>query len=319
MNVGDSSHSTSTRASMAKMPPSFSWGSSLLTRSKIRRLSSVIKALKFSRDIWRASISTALRRSCIALRLTCSRLLRKSDSARSVPCDSCTRAVAAFSFFEVIDALIYATAKDSDGEHEAITHQPTFRTNILRKSQIHSLRPNDIISEALVRLGSRNPYLLSFSCTSQYCKNSRPKSPLRWPPVFTDEPKTLLFSNTRALFLFQRFFFFSLHGAPSVGEEVDPLTHAHRSIGYRNRNPQPLAEYAARLMHLRVYDNRDGSRQSTPSLSLFYSLTNEHRSIGYRNLNPQTLAESSTRLMYLRVYDSRDSSHQSAPSPSLYY
>jgi hypothetical protein len=43
------------------------------------------------------------------------------------------------------------------------------------------------------------------------------------------------------------------------------FTHAHRSIGYRNRNPQLLAESAARLMYLRVYDSRDGSRQSTPS------------------------------------------------------
>ena len=95
------------------------------------------------------------------------------------------------------------------------------------------------------------------------------------------------------------------------------LTHAHRSIGYRNRNPQPLAESAARLMHLRVYDSRDSSRQPAPSPSVCYSLTHAHRSIGYRNRNPQPLAESAARLMYLRVYDSRDSSHQSAPSPSL--
>ena len=38
------------------------------------------------------------------------------------------------------------------------------------------------------------------------------------------------------------------------------LTHAHRSIGYRNRNPQPLADSPARLMYLRVYDSRDSSR-----------------------------------------------------------
>jgi hypothetical protein len=37
------------------------------------------------------------------------------------------------------------------------------------------------------------------------------------------------------------------------------LTHAHRSIGYRNQT-QPLAESAARLMYLRVYDSRDRSR-----------------------------------------------------------
>jgi len=95
------------------------------------------------------------------------------------------------------------------------------------------------------------------------------------------------------------------------------LTHAHRSIGYRNRNPQPLAESAARLMYLRVYDSRDSSRQPAPSPSLCYSLTHAHRSIGYRNRNPQPLADSSARLMYLRVYDSRDSSRQPAPSPSL--
>ncbi len=97
------------------------------------------------------------------------------------------------------------------------------------------------------------------------------------------------------------------------------LTHAHRSIGYHNRNPQPLADSAARLMYLRVYDSRDSSRQPAPSPSLCYSLTHAHRSIGYRNRNPQPLADSATRLMNLRVYDNRDNSHQSAPSPSLCY
>ena len=70
------------------------------------------------------------------------------------------------------------------------------------------------------------------------------------------------------------------------------LTHAHRSIGYRNRNPQPLADSAARLMYLRVYDSRDSSRQPAPSPSLCYSLTHAHRSIGYRNRNPQPLVDS---------------------------
>jgi len=97
------------------------------------------------------------------------------------------------------------------------------------------------------------------------------------------------------------------------------LTHAHRSIAYRNRNPQPLAESAARLMYLRVYDSRDSSSQPAPSPSLCYSLTHAHRSIGYRKQYPQPLAESAARLMYLRVYDSRVSSHQPAPSPSLCY
>ena len=97
------------------------------------------------------------------------------------------------------------------------------------------------------------------------------------------------------------------------------LTHAHRFIGYRNRNPQLLADSPARLMYLRVYDSRDSSRQPAPSPSLCYSLTHAHRSIGYRNRNPQLLADSSARLLYLRVYDSRVSSHQPAPSPSLCY
>jgi hypothetical protein len=97
------------------------------------------------------------------------------------------------------------------------------------------------------------------------------------------------------------------------------FTHAHRSIGYRNRNPQLLADSTTRLMHLHVYDIRDSSRQLAPSPSLCYSFTHAHRSIGYRNRNPQLLVDSSARLMYLCVYDNRDSSHQSAPSPSLCY
>ena len=102
------------------------------------------------------------------------------------------------------------------------------------------------------------------------------------------------------------------------------LTHAHRSIGYRNRNPQPLADSSARLadssarlMYLRVYESRDRSGQTVPSPSVYYSLTHPHRSIGHRNRNPQTLPESVAKLMYLRVYDNRDISHQAAPSPSL--
>ncbi len=108
---------------------------------------------------------------------------------------------------------------------------------------------------------------------------------------------------------------------------ISPSTsrsHMHnRSIGYRNRNPQPMADSAARLMYLRVYDSRDSSHQPAPSPSLCYSLTHTHcdrdRSIGYRNLNPQPLTDSAVRLMYLRVYDRRVSSRQLAPSPSLYY
>jgi hypothetical protein len=103
---------------------------------------------------------------------------------------------------------------------------------------------------------------------------------------------------------------------PSLGYS---LTHAHRSIGYHNHNPQTLSESVTRLMYLRVYDSRDSSCQPATSPSLCYPLTHAHRSIGYRNRNPHSLTESAARLMHLRVYDNRDSSHQSAPSPSLYY
>ena len=54
------------------------------------------------------------------------------------------------------------------------------------------------------------------------------------------------------------------------------FTHTHRSIGYRNHNPQSLGESTVRLMYLLVYDIR-----------------------------------ASSRLMYLRVYDNRDSSYKS--------
>ena len=63
-----------------------------------------------------------------------------------------------------------------------------------------------------------------------------------------------------------------------------------------------------RLMYLHVYDNRDSSCHSVPSLSICYSSTHTHRSIGYRNRNPQSLVESDVRLLYLRVYDNRDTS-----------
>jgi hypothetical protein len=57
------------------------------------------------------------------------------------------------------------------------------------------------------------------------------------------------------------------------------LTHAHRSIGYRNHNPQSLAESVVRLMYLRVYDTRDSSRQTVPSPSLCYSFTHAHSTL----------------------------------------
>ena len=64
------------------------------------------------------------------------------------------------------------------------------------------------------------------------------------------------------------------------------FTHAHRSIGYRNRNPQLLAESVTRLMYLRVYDNRDSVydnrdnfHQPSPSPSLSYFLTHAHSTL----------------------------------------
>jgi hypothetical protein len=57
------------------------------------------------------------------------------------------------------------------------------------------------------------------------------------------------------------------------------LTHAHRFIGYHNRNPQPLSDSVTRLMNLRVYDNRDNSHQSATIPSLCYSLTNAHSTL----------------------------------------
>jgi hypothetical protein len=119
------------------------------------------------------------------------------------------------------------------------------------------------------------------------------------------------------LSFFSDFFFLT----PKVTIHTLALALIHNKLNAqftRFRNPQLLADSAARLMHLRVYDSRDSSRQLAPSPSLCYSLTHAHRSIGYRNRNPQLLADSAARLMYSRVYDNRDSSHQSAPSPSLY-
>ena len=74
------------------------------------------------------------------------------------------------------------------------------------------------------------------------------------------------------------FFLFFCQPAPSPSLCYS-LTHAHRSIGYRNRNPQPLADSAARLMNLRVYDSRDSSHQSAPSPSLCYSFTHGHSTL----------------------------------------
>ncbi len=57
------------------------------------------------------------------------------------------------------------------------------------------------------------------------------------------------------------------------------LTQAHRSIGYRNRNPQLLVDSAARLMYLRVYGSRVSSHQLAPSPSLCYLLTHAHSTL----------------------------------------
>ena len=75
------------------------------------------------------------------------------------------------------------------------------------------------------------------------------------------------------------------------------LTHAHRSLGYRNK-PQPLAK-SARLMYLGVYDSRVSSCKPAPSPCPRSSLTHAHRSIGYRN-KPQPLPKSA-RLNVLEV------------------
>jgi hypothetical protein len=57
------------------------------------------------------------------------------------------------------------------------------------------------------------------------------------------------------------------------------LTHAHRSIGYRNHNPQLLTDSSARLMYLLVYDSRVRSHQPALSPSLCYSLTHAHSTL----------------------------------------
>ena len=71
----------------------------------------------------------------------------------------------------------------------------------------------------------------------------------------------------------------TIHNKQTSPSVCYSLTHAHRSIGYRNRNPQPLTESAARLMYLCVYDSRDSSHQSAPSPSVCYSLTHAHSTL----------------------------------------
>jgi hypothetical protein len=93
------------------------------------------------------------------------------------------------------------------------------------------------------------------------------------------------------------FFFFFWMNPP---ENASPslcysLTHAHSSIGYRNRNPQPLTESDARLMYLRVYDNRVSSRQPAPSPSLCFFLTHTHNTLP----TPTLLTITCTQLLCL--------------------
>ncbi len=75
------------------------------------------------------------------------------------------------------------------------------------------------------------------------------------------------------------------------------FTHPHRSIGYHHHNPQPLTDSTVRLMYLRVYDNRDRSRQSVPSPSLSFSIRHAHRSISISSHR-----HSYTSYLYLSLY-----------------
>jgi hypothetical protein len=71
----------------------------------------------------------------------------------------------------------------------------------------------------------------------------------------------------------------SLHPPRPYATRWVSLTHEHRSIGYRNRNPQPLADSSTRLMYLRVYDSRISSHQPAPSPSLYDLLTHAHSTL----------------------------------------
>ena len=57
------------------------------------------------------------------------------------------------------------------------------------------------------------------------------------------------------------------------------MDNQYMSIGYRNHNPQPLTRSVTRLIHLRVYDSRDRSHQSSTSPSLYYSFTHTHNTL----------------------------------------
>jgi hypothetical protein len=94
------------------------------------------------------------------------------------------------------------------------------------------------------------------------------------------------------------------------------LTHAHRSIGYRNI-PQPLDDSVARLIYLRVYDSRDGASEPAPSPSPPSSLTHVH-SIQTPTLPTPTLLTCTQFLWFLsRLTRSRVSGVTNRPSTRL--
>jgi hypothetical protein len=67
---------------------------------------------------------------------------------------------------------------------------------------------------------------------------------------------------------------------PSPSSLCYLLTHAHRSIGYRNI-PQTLDESVVRLIYLRVYDSRATSSKTEPSpSSLCYSFQTSFAGFG---------------------------------------
>jgi hypothetical protein len=84
------------------------------------------------------------------------------------------------------------------------------------------------------------PVLLAHTCTQVHWL-SQPEPPASdWIRLETNVSTCIWQPST------------SCHPAPSPSP-CYPLTHSYRSIGYRNRNPQSLAESVSRLMHLRVF------------------------------------------------------------------
>jgi hypothetical protein len=79
-----------------------------------------------------------------------------------------------------------------------------------------------------------------------------------------------------------------------LGAFASSIHNKQRPIGYRNRNPQPLADSTARLMYVRVYDSRVSSHQPTPSPSLSYLLTHTHRTLP----SPTLITFTSTQVLW---------------------